>query len=137
MNRAFSAVAAGGVATAVMSLALAMFEVEARYAIGIFEAIARFVRVPGNLFIGFVLYAVVGTIAWPLLFVSLKPYVPFDLDPAVAGMLLAVPLWVAFATVGHGSSQGTLLLLYLAFTLLAHLAYGFTLGAVYASLVTE
>lgn len=137
MNRAVSAVLAGAVATMVMSMALAIFEVEARYAIGIFAAIARFVRVPGNLFLGFLVYVLVGTVAWPLVFLSLKPYVPLDLDPAVAGMLLALPLWVGFAVVGRPDAGAPLLLLYLAFTLLAHLVYGFTLGAVYASLVAE
>lgn len=137
MNRAFSAVVAGAVATVVMSLALAIFEVEARFALGIFAAIARFARVPGHLFLGFAVYALVGTVAWPLLFVSLEPYVPLDLDPAAAGMFLAIPLWAAFAVVGRGDNEGAILLLYAVFTLLAHLAYGFTLGAVYARLVTE
>jgi hypothetical protein len=137
MHRILSAFVAGLVATVVMSLALAIFEVESRFAIGIFAAIARFVRVPGNLVLGFVVYALAGIVAWPLLFVSLKPYVPLELDAAVAGMLLAVPLWAAFAVVGRGDVGGPLLFLYLAFTLLAHLTYGFTLGAVYSSLAGE
>lgn len=137
MDRVRGALAGGAAATAVMSLVLAIVEVEARYAIGIFEAIARFVRVPGNPFLGFVIYAAAGVVAWPLLFVSLKPYVPIDADPAVAGMALATLLWVAFATIGRGDIDGPLLLVYLTFTLLAHLAYGFTLGAVYARLVPD
>ena len=137
MNRAVSAIVGGAVATMVMSAALAIFEVQTRYAIGIFAAIARFVRVPDNLFFGFVVYALVGTVAWPLLFVSLKPYVPLDLDPAVAGMLFALPLWVAFAVVGHGDIGGALTVLFVGFTLIAHLVYGFVLGAVYASLADE
>lgn len=137
MHRALAALVAGAVATAVMSVALAIFEVEARYAIGIFAAIARFVRVPGNLFLGFVGYAVVGAVVWPLLFLALKPYVPLELDPAVAGMAFALPLWVAFAVVGRADTGLPLLILYLVFTLLAHLAYGFTLGAVFASLTDE
>lgn len=132
MNRPLSAVVGGAVGTAVMSVVLAMIEVEARYAIGIFEAIARFVRVPGNPALGFVIYALAGTFAWPLLFLSLEQYVPLDLDPAVAGMLMGTVLWFAFAFIGRGDISGSLLLVYLPFTLLAHLAYGFTLGAVYA-----
>lgn len=132
MNRAFSAVLGGAVGTAVMSVILAMVEVEARYAIGIFAAIARFVRVPGNPTLGFFVYAFVGTVVWPLLFLSLERYVPLDLDPAVAGMLMGVVLWFGFAAIGSSGMAGPLLLVYLTFTLLAHLAYGFTLGAVYA-----
>lgn len=132
MNRALSAVLGGAVGTAVMSVVLAMIEVEARYAIGIFEAIARFARVPGEPALGFLVYALVGTVAWPLLFLSLKQYVPLGLDPAVAGMLMGTALWIAFAIIGRGDMGGPLLLVYLTFTLLAHLAYGFVLGAVYA-----
>jgi hypothetical protein len=137
MNRAVAAIAAGAVGTMVMSAALAIFEVQTRYAIGIFAAIARFVRVPDNLFAGFVVYVLVGTVAWPLLFVSLKPYVPLDLDPAVAGMLFALPLWIAFAIVGRGDVTGAIVVLFVAFTLIAHLVYGFVLGAVYASFADE
>lgn len=137
MNRAVAAVAAGAVGTMVMSAALAIFEVQTRYAIGIFAAIARFVRVPDNLFAGFAVYVLVGTVAWPLLFVSLKPYVPLDLDPAVAGMLFALPLWIAFAIVGRGDVTGAIVVLFVAFTLIAHLVYGFVLGAVYANLADE
>lgn len=137
MNRTFSAIVGGGVGTAVMSAILVMIEVEARYAIGIFDAIARFARVPGQPFLGFVIYAAVGTIAWPLLFLSLESYVPARLDPAVAGMGFGSLLWIAFVTIGRGAMSGPLLLIYLSFTLLAHLAYGFTLGAVFVRLTTS
>lgn len=137
MNRALGAVVGGAVGTTVMSVVLAMVEVEARYAIGVFDAIARFVRVPGNPALGFLIYALVGTLVWPLLFLSLESYVPLDLDPAVAGMVMGSVLWFPFAVVGRGDMAGPLLLVYLAFTLLAHLAYGFTLGAVYARLSGE
>lgn len=132
MNRAVSAILGGAVGTAVMSVVLAMIEVEARYAIGIFEAIARFARVPGEPALGFLVYVLVGTVAWPLLFLGLEQYVPLELDPAVAGMLMGTVLWFAFAVIGRGDVGGPLLLVYLTFTLLAHLAYGFVLGAVYA-----
>jgi hypothetical protein len=134
MNRPVSAIVGGAVGTAVMSVILVIIEVEARYAIGIFEAIARFMRVPAEPVLGFLIYALLGTVAWPLLFLSLEPYVPATLDPAVAGMGLGALLWVAFAVIGRGGMGPALLLLYLTFTLAAHLAYGFTLGAVYAQL---
>lgn len=132
MNKPLSAVLGGAVGTAVMSVVLAMVEVEARYALGIFDAIARFARVPGEPTLGFLVYVLVGVLVWPLLFLSLEQYVPLDLDPAVAGMLMGAVLWLAFAVIGRGDMSGPQLLVYLTFTLLAHLAYGFTLGAVYA-----
>jgi hypothetical protein len=134
MKRVLSAILGGAVGTAVLSVVLAMLEVEARYAIDIFGAIARFVRVPGNPALGFAIYAFVGTVVWPLLFLSLERYVPLDLDPAIAGMLLGSVLWFAFAFIGKGEMNTGLLLVYLTFTWVAHLAYGFSMGAVYAPL---
>jgi len=119
-----------------MSMILAMMEVESRYAMGLFDAIARFARVPGNPFLGFVIFAVVGTLAWPLLFIGLERYLVPESDPAVRGLVMGVFLWVAFVVIGRGDISGVLLIVYLAFTLVAHLAYGFTMGAVYDRLST-
>ncbi len=137
MNRPASAIVGGLVGTAVMSMILAMVEVESRYAIGLFEAIARFARVPGNQFLGFVIFALVGTVAWPLLFLGLERYLVPDSDPAVRGILMGVILWIGFAIIGRGTIGGVLLIVYLAFSLVAHLAYGFTMGAVYDRLSNE
>jgi hypothetical protein len=134
MNRPASAIAGGLVGTTVMSVMLAVMEVEARGAMGLFAAIARFVRVPGNQFLGFSLYALVGIVVWPLLFLGLEQYLAVESDPAVRGMLMGALLWLGFAVVGRGEIAGVLLAVYLVFTLLAHLAYGFTMGAVYARL---
>ncbi|MDS0260761.1 hypothetical protein NDI56_15240 [Haloarcula sp. S1CR25-12] len=134
MNKTLSAVLGGFVGTSAMSVILAIAEVEARYALGVFDAIARFVRVPGNPVLGFVIYALVGTAVWPLLFLSLERYVPLELDPAVAGMFMGVVLWLAFAVVGRGDSSGVALVIYVVFTLAAHLVYGFSMGAVYGQL---
>lgn len=137
MNRPTSAIVGGVVGTTVMSMILAMIEVEARYAIGLFQAIARFARVPGNQFLGFVIFALVGAIVWPLLFLGLERYLLPDSDPAVRGLLMGLILWIGFAVIGRGSIGGVLLIVYLAFSLVAHLAYGFTLGAVYDRLSSE
>jgi len=137
MNRPVSAVLGGAVGTAVMSLMLAIMEVEARGVMGLFDAIARFARVPGNQLLGFVVYALVGVLVWPLLFLGLEQYVGHERDPAVRGMGMGLVLWLGFAIVGRGDVGGVLLAVYLVFTLLAHLAYGFTLGAVYARLSRE
>ena len=134
MNRPISAILGGAVGTTVMSLMLAVMEVEARGAMDLFGAIARFARVPGNQFLGFSIYALVGVIVWPLLFLGLERYLSPSTDPAVKGMAMGAILWFGFAVVGRGDIGGALLFVYLAFTLVAHLAYGFTMGAVYARL---
>ena len=134
MNRSGSAVVGGVVGTALMSLVFVLMEVQTRYVLHIFDVIARFVRRPGEPYVGFLLFAVAGAVVWPLLFVALIDYIPRGPDPAVQGMVFALPLWVAFAITGRGDVAWPTLLIYATFTLFAHLVYGFALGAVYASL---
>jgi hypothetical protein len=130
MHRLVRAVAGGAAGTALLSLLLLMLEVETRSAVEIFAAIARFAGVPGDLALGFVLFALAGGVGWPLLFAAVERGLPLE-DPATRGMVFALPLWAAFVVVGRGDLAGSLLAVYASFTLLAHLAYGYTLGAVY------
>lgn len=134
MNRPASALVGGFVGTALMSLVLVLIEVQTRYILRIFYVIARFVRRPDDPFVGFLLFVLVGVAVWPLLFVAVLEYVPQGPDPAVKGMIFAVPIWVAFVVTGRGEFALPTLVIYVAFTLVAHLVYGFVLGAVYASL---
>lgn len=133
MHRLVRAVAGGAAGTAMLSLLLLMLEVETRSAVEIFAAISRFVGVPGDLALGFVIFVLAGGVGWPLVFAAVERELPFR-DPATRGMVFAIPLWAAFVVVGRGDLGGTLFAVYASFTLLAHLAYGFTLGAVYARL---
>lgn len=135
MNRPLSAVVGGITGTTVMSVLLLLLEVETRSAIRIFDVIARFVGTPNDQTVGFVLFALAGAVAWPLLFVGLEPYLPRGPDPAARGVVLGTVLWVAFVVTGRGDIDGPLLVIYAAYTLFAHWAYGFTLGAVYGRLV--
>lgn len=134
MNRALRAIAGGTAGMALMSLILLIGEAETRFLLGTPAAIARFVGTPDQLYVGYLLFLLAGIVAWPLLFVGIEKYVapmPEDGDPAVRGVLFAVALWVAFVVLGSGGLSGAAFVLYLAFTLLAHAAYGFALGAVY------
>lgn len=137
MNRPGSAIVAGIVGTTLMSVLFVLLEVQTRYVLRIFDVIARFVRQPGEPFVGFLLFVAVGVVVWPLLFVALIDYIPRGPDPAVQGMVFALPLWVLFAVTGRGDIGLPTLLIYGIFTLLAHLVYGFAVGAVYASLADE
>ncbi|XVH30470.1 DUF6789 family protein [Haloferacaceae archaeon DSL9] len=134
MKRIGSAIAGGVAGMAVMSLLLLLLEVETREQIGVFDAVARFVGMPGNTFLGFVFFLAAGCLAWPLLFLALESMVPIR-DRATKGMLFATVLWIAFVITGRGDLSGPLLLIYAVFTLISHLAYGFTLGAVYNRLL--
>jgi len=135
MNRPASAIAGGVAGTAVLLLLLLLLEVETRSAIPVFEVIARFVGTPGDQAVGFVLFTIAGVVAWPLLFIALEPRIPRGPDPASRGVVLGTALWLAFVVTGRGEIGGSLLIIYAGFTLLAHWAYGFTLGAVYGRLL--
>lgn len=132
MNRPLSAIAGGVAGTAVLSVLLILLDVQTRNQIHIFEAIARFVGLPNNLVLGVVLFVAAGLFAWPLLFIALEPYIPRGPDPAARGIVFAVVLWIAFVITGRGPIGWPLIIVYAGLTLVAHLAYGFTLGAVYA-----
>ena len=134
MNRPGSALVGGLVGTTVLSALLILLEAQTRSAIEIFAVIARFVGMPGEVFLGFIIYVVAGVIAWPLLFVALRRYIPRGPDPAAQGAIFATVLWLVFVITGRGDLAGPVLIIYAAYTLFAHWAYGFTLGAVYARL---
>ncbi|WP_253738206.1 DUF6789 family protein [Halohasta salina] len=130
MNRIAGGILGGATGISVMSLLFLMLEVETREQIRAFDAVARYVGMPGNTFIGFVVFAFVGTVIWPLLFVAIEPSLPFD-DPPSNGMILGTALWIAFFVLGRGDISGPLLAVFAGFTIAAHLAYGFLLGAFY------
>jgi hypothetical protein len=134
MDRVPSVVAGGVAGTAVLSLLLVLLEVQTREQILVFEVIARFVRLPDQQVVGFVLFLLAGVVGWPLVFVAVEQYIPGGPDPAARGVVMALPLWVAFAVTGRGGIEGALLIVYLALTLVAHVAYGWVMGAVYAHL---
>ncbi|WP_435063036.1 DUF6789 family protein [Halobaculum sp. EA56] len=137
MNKPLSAVIGGATGTAVLTVALLVIEVETRSRIGLFEVVARFVGVGDNVALGFVLFVLAGTVAWPLVFVGLEAYLPMGPDPALRGAGFALPLWVAFVLLGRGDLSGAILIVFGVLTLFAHVAYGFTLGSVYGRLSGE
>ena len=120
----------GATGIAVMSLLFLMLEVETREEVQAFDAVARYVGMPGNTTVGFIIFAVVGTVIWPLLFVAIEPSLPFDDSPS-NGMLLGAVLWIAFLVLGRGELAGPLLVVFGGFTLVAHIAYGFLVGSLY------
>lgn len=137
MHRGANAIAGGAVGTTLMSLLFVLMEVQTRYAIGIFDAIARFARVPGSVYVGFLIFVVAGVLVWPLVFIAIEDYIPTRPDPAVRGMVLGLILWIPFVLAAGGDLIAPLYLVYLVVALIAHLVYGFSMGAVYASLSSD
>jgi hypothetical protein len=131
MNRFLRAITAGVAATTIMSLIFLFSQVQTRSQLGAPEAIARFVGMPDQHVIGFLIFAAAGIFVWPVVFVLARGVLaglPGGNDAAMQGMLFGLLLWFAFLVLGTGELTWPFVLLYLFFTLLGHLAYGFTLG---------
>lgn len=137
MNRFLRAISAGVAATTVLMLVFLFSQVQTRSQLGAPEAIARFVGMPEHHVIGFAVFCAIGILVWPVVFVLLRER--FEdrrpRDPTVQGLLFGVVLWVAFLVLGTGQLTWPFVILYLFFTLIGHLAYGFVLGFVYERLV--
>lgn len=134
MNRFLRAISAGVAATTVMMLVFLFSQVQTRSQLGAPEAIARFVGMPENHFVGFVVFCAIGIAVWPIVFVFLRERFTGrrgPRDPTVQGLAFGVALWLAFLVFGTGQLTWPFLVLYLLFTLVGHLAYGFVLGYVY------
>lgn len=134
MNRFLRAIGAGVVATAAMMAIFLFTQVQTRSRLGAPEAIARFVGVPGHLYVGLVVFIAVGIFVWPVVFAVVQDRladVPGGTDVAVRGLVFGAVLWILFLILGTEELVWPFVVLYLAFTLLGHLAYGFTLGLIY------
>lgn len=137
MNRFLRAISAGVAATTVMMLIFLFSQVQTRSQLGAPEAIARFAGVPDQHVIGFVIFAAAGILVWPVVFVFAKnglAALPGGDDVVSQGMLFGLLLWVAFLVLGTGELTFPFVILYLFFTFIGHLAYGFVLGFVYERL---
>lgn len=80
--------------------------------------------------VGFLVFLAHGMFIWPLFFASIGRYIPGDRF-ALKGLLFGTLMWTGFVVVFYQGYAGLALAGYLVLTLLAHLGYGFTLGAVF------
>jgi hypothetical protein len=134
MHRALRAVAGGVVGTLVLGFFLLVLDTQARGALSIGSVIGRFLGISGPPVLAIALFTVLTVVGWPALFVAVEEYLPFGPDPAARGVAFAAIVGVAFVVVGRGPIRGPILVLYVGFSLLAHLAYGFAFGSVYGRL---
>ncbi|WP_424017438.1 DUF6789 family protein [Halorientalis pallida] len=82
--------------------------------------------------VGFLVFLGGGMVTWPLLFAATAAYLPGERF-ATKGLPYGFVLWTGFVLAfSQGVGGGTLTLaLYAVLTLVSHLAYGFSLGAVF------
>ncbi|WP_227356947.1 DUF6789 family protein [Haladaptatus salinisoli] len=127
---------AGVLSTGLMMFILVVAEAEARFELGVPAAVAGFVGMPNRLYLGFIAFVLFGIVVWPLLFAAVEgrmTSLPGGDDIGIRGILFALVLWVAFLVLGSAGLHlaGPFLVLYLVFSLIAHLAYGYSLGVLY------
>jgi hypothetical protein len=85
---------------------------------------------PRSVLVGYLVFLANGMVPWPLVFAALMEYLPGE-RPPVSGMFFGAALWTGFVFGFYSGYGGLTLALYLVFTLLAHLVYGFGLGVVF------
>jgi len=128
--------AVGGlVGTAVMTAVLLVGATLGAFDLDSFSVLAQLtgadVLLPSNpAAVGYVIFLGGGMVTWPLLFVSIGSYLPGE-TYAARGLPYGFVLWTGFVLAFYDGYTGILLVVYLALTLLAHFAYGFSLGAVF------
>ncbi|ACV46713.1 MULTISPECIES: DUF6789 family protein [Halomicrobium] len=126
--------AAGGlVGTALSTVVLLIAE-----SLGVFErsAFALLTELVGieelvpPILAGYLIFLAGGMVPWPLLYVSLKEYLPGRRDP-VSGAFFGFAIWTGFALGFYTGQSGLALVGYAVLTLLAHVVYGVGLGLVF------
>ena len=132
--------AAGGlVGTALMTVVLLIGESFGVFSRASFATVTEMVGLEGvfpPVTAGYVLFVLAGMFPWPLLFASLKDYLPGGRDP-VHGIYFGTALWTGFVFAFYGGYTGLALAGYLVVTLVAHWVYGIGLGAVFEYLSTR
>lgn len=88
------------------------------------------------LLVGYLIVLGHGMVTFPLLYASLKQFLPGDHD-VLSGMVFGSFLWTGFVVAFYAGQSGVALVLYLALTLVAHWAYGFGVGAVFHYLTSR
>lgn len=125
----------GAVGTAVMTVVLLVastlgaFEMDSLAMVVELTGLAAIA--PGNpTAVGYLLFLAGGMVTWPLLFASIGRYLPGETYPR-QGAFFGFILWTGFVLAFYVGYTGIELALYVVFTLIAHIAYGFCLGAVF------
>lgn len=107
----------------------------AAWALGAFElsavaGLSDIVSLGPSFLIGAVIFVGGGMTTLPLLLVSLAVFLPGE-AMSRKGAVFGAIVWTGFAVAFWSEQTGTALALFLAFTLAAHLAYGYVFGIIY------
>jgi len=125
------AVAGGFVGTALMTLVLFIVNALFGAQLSVFATISALSGGGDNVLLGFFLFFAAGSVAWPLLFVTIGAYLPGGTRPRQA-TIFAMLIWVGFVLSFGESYSGLDLAVFLVFSVATHLVYGYVLGLVLA-----
>jgi hypothetical protein len=135
-ERALGGIAGGIVGTMLMVGVLFIVNATVTPQLDVFGAVAELAGVGDAPALGLALFFGAGMFAWPLLFVTLGAYLPGGTRPQ-QGMVFAAVLWTGFVTAFYSRYTGADLLVFIAFSIVTHLAYGYVLGFVTARLTGD
>src|SRR6056297_3426390 len=119
--------AAGGlVGTAMMTVVLLIAQSVGAFELTDFAILMELLGLAGSVpavLFGFLLFLAGGMVPWPLLFASLKAYLPGESSP-VSGAFFGAAMWTGFVLAFYTGQTGLTLVLYAVLTLVAHVVYG-------------
>ena len=95
-----------------------------------FGGLAALIGLGSDNLLGYVIFFGGGMTTWPLLFVSVQEFLPGSML-AFRGVSFATISWTGFIGAFYTGQSGLALVGYVVCSLVAHWAYGFTLGSVF------
>lgn len=131
LERARGGVAGGVVGTMLMTAVLLLVNATVTPGLDVFGTLAELAGVGAAPTVGLALFFGAGMFAWPLLFVTLGAYLPGSTRPK-QGIVFAGILWTGFIAAFYTRYAGFDLLVFIVFSVVTHLAYGYVLGFVTA-----
>jgi len=93
--------------------------------------LARLDAVGPPVLVGYVIFLGHGVVTFPLLFASLKHYLPGHGSDPQRGLVFGTALWTGFVPAFYTDYTGTALAAFLALSLVGHWAYGASMGLVF------
>jgi hypothetical protein len=101
-----------------------------------FAGLAEIVGLGPSVPLGVALFVINGATVFPLLFLTLGPYLP-GRTVGLKGIVFATVVWTGFVPGYYGAQSGVLLAVFLLVSLAAHWAYGTVLGELVERYVTD
>lgn len=133
LDDALRTIVAGFVATALMTVLLLAVQSAYWGEFEVFETLANIAGARESFVLGLFLFFLGGTIAWPLMFISLGTFLPGKTRMR-QGVVFALVLWVGFIVAFSRELTGLDFVVFFLVSLALHAIYGYVLGFVSARL---